>query len=1024
VVFHFKYSKQIAFFCLFLFFSFCLFAQQQVQPAFRRCLVKTLNFEQGLMNNGTYNIITDVKGFTWVSTETGIQRYNGYNFEKVLPVINNKDTININSPAFFFGLNNNNIWICHKHGILEYSPITNSFKKISQINSYRVDGYYSTIPLKETAEGIWCLQEGKGVVIYNHEGAIVSRLSVNIIPFCDTVTHYGISLLTHATASNDNFIFIQNHKKNLLRIDLHTREEKMFDLNTDDIVNIACSDQWVYVISPTSLFAIEPNSGEIKKRKPVSEITSDPVGYLSLEVNDSKQLLVGVNGHLVEMDTSFNHFTEFITLDRKPIVAAGGLNFTYADKFKRLWLLTNDDIKRVKNIEIPFQHFLYKNEKNNFVRCLYFDEKKHILFAGCYNGGIQLYDTLGNELWQKSLITDSVKDIMGIEKFDENLYLIITLRKGFWWLRLKEQKLEKVLFANGVYLPSIDNNQYPDNCQRINDSTIYFASYDNVYRCVFRKEKLVQAKPLLPVLPNMSNNITSFYFASDSTLWAGTRKGLIYFLSKKGDFHTNQIPENYAVRSSTEDIDHNIWMGADKGVYIFSSTGKLIRAVTRESGLLNDCEYALLPLSNQPAVFSSSNLGLAYISSSGVVKNFTKEMGLQENEFNTNACIKTRSGKFYFGGVNGITAFYPEDLSAIKDTPILNITRLVINDIVFDFQKGFWNSDSILLNYDQDHLQFDFAALGLLNTNEYNYKYRVNNFEQTWQTSNHPTDIRYTLEPGKYILEIYCSPILSSNSVVFKKIFIIITPPWWQTWWFRAMAFVTLVSLVSFVVWQYNHQKFQDKIRSLQLQNELQKDRERISRELHDNIGTQLSYINSNVDWLLEAPVEFSKEEERKRLSVVNDTAKNLVSDLRETIWAIKKESIQLDELADKVKSFLQSQCIVQPQLEMFVKENIEKNVKLSPTEALNIFRVCQEAIMNSIKHSNAGKISLSIRSDKIHDFDFVIEDDGKGFKLNGHIDGHYGMENMKHRADELGASLQISSNTGKGTKINFSRNA
>ena len=96
----------------------------------------------------------------------------------------------------------------------------------------------------------------------------------------------------------------------------------------------------------------------------------------------------------------------------------------YADKYKRIWLLTNDDIKRIQNVDIPFEHFIYPNN-NNFVRSIYYDEKKHILLAGCFNGGIELYDTLGNSLWNKALISDNVKDISGIEKLSDDNYLVI-----------------------------------------------------------------------------------------------------------------------------------------------------------------------------------------------------------------------------------------------------------------------------------------------------------------------------------------------------------------------------------------------------------------------------------------------------------------------------------------------------------------------------------------------------------------------------------------------------------------------
>jgi signal transduction histidine kinase len=174
------------------------------------------------------------------------------------------------------------------------------------------------------------------------------------------------------------------------------------------------------------------------------------------------------------------------------------------------------------------------------------------------------------------------------------------------------------------------------------------------------------------------------------------------------------------------------------------------------------------------------------------------------------------------------------------------------------------------------------------------------------------------------------------------------------------------------------------------------------------------------VDWLIEPPLSLTKEEEKKRLSVVNDTAKNLVADLRETIWAMKKEFIQLDELADKLKSFLQSQCLLRPQMEMQVNEKIENNILLSPTEALNIFRVCQEAIVNSVKHADAQKTSLNITSSANSHFEFIIEDNGNGFNNNAQFDDHYGLENMKHRAVEIGAKLIIHSEIGKGTKVSL----
>lgn len=114
----------------------------------KRCPVKTINFEQGLINNTITDVITDGIGFTWFSTETGLQRYNGYILETITPVADG-DTIHINYPVFFLSGKKNSILIGYKKGILEYNPKNNSFKKIFSISD---NPDFSLLPIKETGK--------------------------------------------------------------------------------------------------------------------------------------------------------------------------------------------------------------------------------------------------------------------------------------------------------------------------------------------------------------------------------------------------------------------------------------------------------------------------------------------------------------------------------------------------------------------------------------------------------------------------------------------------------------------------------------------------------------------------------------------------------------------------------------------------------------------------------------------------------------------------------------------------------
>src|SRR5450432_4076601 len=129
-----KIIKPISFLFVCTALHFSSSGQTNVTEHFKRCSVKTINYEQGLLNNGTTGIITDALGFTWISTKTGMQRYNGYTLETINPVINNQIK-NINSPVYFFALENGLVWISCKQGVLEYDPYKNSFREIISLDN-------------------------------------------------------------------------------------------------------------------------------------------------------------------------------------------------------------------------------------------------------------------------------------------------------------------------------------------------------------------------------------------------------------------------------------------------------------------------------------------------------------------------------------------------------------------------------------------------------------------------------------------------------------------------------------------------------------------------------------------------------------------------------------------------------------------------------------------------------------------------------------------------------------------------
>lgn len=989
-----------------------LHAQPKNRLPGKRCPVRTINFEQGLLNNATTNIFTDASGFTWVSTKTGLQRFNGFVLETINPVAG-KDTFRINYPVFFYGLQDGRLWITCRQGVLEYDLSGNAFKQVITVNEKNTQAVSPVIPLKETTEGIWCMQEGIGIVIYSREGKALKTRPMLDHALTDAMLNAAETQFRALFSSNDRYIFIRSRNNQVERIDTRNKNVITFHFN-ETIRGLAATRDNLYVISNLQLMMVNADDGSVKKTVRLKEILDENIFTSAVWAENENQLLVSLHGHLYQADSACHFQYELTDAGRNAIVPSGHITRLYTDKFRRIWVLGNNEIRRLENTAIPFAHFIYPDSKNNFVRSLYYDEDKHLVIAGCLGGGICLYDSLSNPLWEKPLITPDVKDVIAIEKLTRDDYLVITFGRGWFLLHLPTRQL-RPFDLSAVPDKQLDPRaiNFGNNIQRINSSTIALSTADNVYRCSLSGNKLTSVKPVFP-LDKSTSAFNCFLYASDHTWWVGTTDGLLYRLSPNGDLQTTRIPERYVVRSITEDAAHHVWVGTDKGLCIYTANGILKKRITRETGLLNDCIYALLPAGPDAAVFASSNLGLSYVSAEGTINNYSKEVGLQDNEFNTGSAMRTSSARFFFGGVNGITAFYPSALNVVSDTPLIHVTRLVVNDSLYNSSAGSWSGDRIQLNYNQNHIQLDLSALGLLNSSEYLYKYRMKEFEEAWQTTRKPVGIKYVLEPGEYIFEISCTPMLSNSNAVVKRIMIIIKKPWWQTWWFRILAGLLAVSVIAFFVLQYNRRKYLQKIRTLQLQQEIQGERERISRDLHDSLGVYAASIASNIEQIKIAADDGAG---KTALQELRSNAQSIVSQLGDTIWALKKDALSLTAISDRLKVFLQKVQLSYSGITINVSEQIRTDPVLPASQAFHLLQIVQEAVINAVRHGQCSSINFVVEGNEL--WTIRIEDNGKGMPAGTNLTSQgNGLYNMALRAKEAGWTIDWRPGSPSGTTV------
>ncbi|MCZ4319527.1 sensor histidine kinase [Aequorivita viscosa] len=226
----------------------------------------------------------------------------------------------------------------------------------------------------------------------------------------------------------------------------------------------------------------------------------------------------------------------------------------------------------------------------------------------------------------------------------------------------------------------------------------------------------------------------------------------------------------------------------------------------------------------------------------------------------------------------------------------------------------------------------------------------------------------------------------------------------------------------------YNQQKLKNRqlqkegelktaLAKIETQNKLQEQRLRISRDLHDNIGAQLTFIISSIDNLKYGFSDIGEKLSNK-LSNISAFTSQTIYELRDTIWAMNKEQITFEDLQVRIANFIEhaQNASDQTEFSFHIAENVDETHLFSSVEGMNIYRIIQEAVNNALKHAKADEIEVNI-SRKQNQYQLEIIDNGKGFEQTS-IELGNGLNNMKKRAREIGGNIDFVSNINKGTRV------
>uniref|UniRef100_UPI00258634D8 sensor histidine kinase n=1 Tax=Algoriphagus sp. TaxID=1872435 RepID=UPI00258634D8 len=199
-------------------------------------------------------------------------------------------------------------------------------------------------------------------------------------------------------------------------------------------------------------------------------------------------------------------------------------------------------------------------------------------------------------------------------------------------------------------------------------------------------------------------------------------------------------------------------------------------------------------------------------------------------------------------------------------------------------------------------------------------------------------------------------------------------------------------------------------------QKKLAEQRNRISSDLHDNIGAQLTFIVSSLNQLKFG--NLTKEQLGEKIDRISSFTVDTVNELRDTIWAMNKDAISVEDLQLRLAGLIQKaqESCPQIQFELKIDEGVTPQLHLNSLEGVNLYRIAQEALNNAIKHAEAGKIEIFITQENDANICLSVMDNGKGFDEKN-PDGN-GMNTMRTRAERIGKELKIESQAGSGTFI------
>jgi signal transduction histidine kinase/ligand-binding sensor domain-containing protein len=989
----------------------------------KQLIFDQLTTDNGLSDNKVNDLVQDEHGFMWIATENGLNRYDGSQFKKFFR--GSKPTeLPGNVITKLMRMRGNYIAVGTDRGAVVLNTRTNDCRRIT-IPSLPGTELFANhiIYLSSDSENELIVSSRTGVFVFSDHLKLVAKIEAGFT-IEDTKTKpigfAGMSLLLNKDTviiyTDHGFVLYNMRSKKLDYLQHSPDPFYRYTAKLLDSVNtysLALADKNVLFFVPnyssvSDVFTIDFSLHTVHRAASKINFKSE-LGWQSFvsRINDSTYFCNAVDkGYFV-----FHYSPEkkIVSVENKKFLPQYSFHLFYRDKNNRLWsggkngiqkqsfsreLFNNTPLEEIIKLDgtLPAVKGFYSNKKNLLYVALENEQTGLIILDSQHRllekVNLNAYSKFGNSVWSL------------FRWYGDTI--AISTQTGLLFYNTSIGKISK---PGDNFPAAVNSVPIPDIFRDRQDNTWLGLGYGNGVLLYNHATGL--AKQFFPGTAD-----TSFRLRYPNSIAEDTA-GNIWFMHKgqgitRWNFHSQQFDTlitgfnkegigYFDFVSLDADKQGNLWIGfLDYGLMKLNTATGETKMYTVKSGLAaNSIINVFAKVPGQVWMIYPYGIGVL-TTETGNIKNFSRANGLPDYTVSSlNFYYKPLLKQLMIGFENAFTSFDPFVVASTKEE-----LKVYLTEIENRYDSLTLNPDAdIALKYFQNDISINFSAIDYNYGSNINYEYRLYKNEKTpWINILHQQTVNLVnLSPGNYIFQVRAVGDISSTAT--KKIGI--SSPFYQTLWFYTMCGI-LVFAALYSLYRY-------RINQLL---QLQKVRNRISADLHDDIGARLTNIN-----LLSALGEQKLYEPQlasdylKRISNEVQTSGEALDDI---VWSINTKNDSVEEITARMRRYAADVFDgTSIHYSILADENI-LSAKLSMEKRRDIFLVYKETINNVFKHAMATEVHITIKV-KNKWLLMQISDNGKGFDPQRPTQRN-GLKNIQYRMEKSGGNFTVQSIIGKGT--------